>query len=481
MNNNIVYAAVVVFILAFILHSVPSLTSEYPVGLDSYYFLRIGTLMADSSFQLDYDPISFGGRDFAYPPGLPYVFGILAFFSDIETTGTFLTLIVGSLATVVFFLIGLKIMDRKAAFFSAVIFSMIPVVIWKTSSAVVSSTYTIFLFLLSLYFILNPRLRKFFVIPSIVLLLFSPAFSILIFIFSLFYLRKNKLVQIQSVVLLLGIVYSSLVFFEGFSNIYIYKDLPDALKTLVYPSLNAADFLYRINPIVFFLGLVSFVFFGKRFFQKCKTPSFWKALRRVRAEHATFFLLGLISALLLIFGFIEPDRGVLYLSVPLSLGSGVFLSSIVKRSLIYSLFALVIVFSLLLVPFAYNNLMDVTPKKEEIEALELLGAVDSDNMILSAPSDGHLVGYFSGKRVFLDGNLIYAPDVKNRFLDAETVFTTKNDSLRSSLLDKYNLTHVFFSRWEQAAYKTDGSSLKNDPNLEPLFRGNSTTIYRKMK
>ncbi|RZN15479.1 MAG: hypothetical protein EF812_02270 [Methanosarcinales archaeon] len=72
--------------------------------------------------------------------------------------------------------------------------------------------------------------------------------------------------------------------------------------------------------------------------------------------------------------------------------------------------------------------------------------------------------------------------VNQKINDVNTIYTTRNRSDVLSLINKYNITHIYVGTMEQQYYGKAVLKFKNDSSFKPIYKDvhNSTTIYEIM-
>jgi hypothetical protein len=460
-----------VFLFALMVHSIPALTTEYPMGIDTYYFLRIGGLMHDSGFHLSYDPLSFGGRPFQYPAGLPLLMGLLASFSDLAVSGIAVSVVAGALCSVVLFFISGELFKGskrsvEISAFAAILFALVPVVLWRTSGAVINMTYEVLLFFTVLYFLFNGRLRRYFIVPFLGLILFSPALAVVAALISLAYIKKSDKWLKFCIIASLAISIINTAFFAGsFSSIYVSRNLPPEIYRAIYPPVDLQGIFYRLNPLIFALGLLSGALALKH------------AKARTERNKLVFFLLSSALLVALLAGFAELDRMSFYLSGPLCIGTAYLLSRIPARKLMFAAFAVLLVPAAVLAGMTAADMSYVTPTQAEMAVLKASNSAANET-ILSTEVNGHVVSYATGSKNFLDGNLINAPNLSERYEAARAIYTTFDSTLRQDLLEKNSINYIFLSRWEREKFQADEKYFHEDSHLMIVTRENQTFLYR---
>ena len=67
MKRALVFLAAI-FVVALVIRMAPYFWEDRPIGLDSYYHIRMAQSLEDG--RPVYDELSYGGRSYEYPPGI---------------------------------------------------------------------------------------------------------------------------------------------------------------------------------------------------------------------------------------------------------------------------------------------------------------------------------------------------------------------------------------------------------------------------
>jgi uncharacterized membrane protein len=73
--------------------------------------------------------------------------------------------------------------------------------------------------------------------------------------------------------------------------------------------------------------------------------------------------------------------------------------------------------------------------------------------------------------------------VNQRINDVNTIYTSQNRSDVLSLINKYNITHIYVGTMEKQYYGNGVLKFKNESLFKPVYKDvhNSTTIYKIMR
>ncbi|MBI3051556.1 hypothetical protein HYY74_03795 [Candidatus Woesearchaeota archaeon] len=157
-----------------------------------------------------------------------------------------------------------------------------------------------------------------------------------------------------------------------------------------------------------------------------------------------------------------------YLSLPVAIfaGEGLYSISTAKWEMetIKKLTILLIACGLVFSTASYiNRLHREGPGNEELQALEWLRQ-QPDGLVLSHYSNGFVIEYYSQKPVLLNSFLVEY--LKNRYLDSEEIFSSRNLQNTERLLNKYDVRYIYID----SAMKSGKVWNKGDEGLLFLFR-----------
>lgn len=405
-----------ILLLAAAIRFYPMIEFSYPIGIDSYYHIRLSEYFTHGF--VSYDPLSFGGRPYVYPPGMHIMTAIL---HDATTLPiSFLVQVVPtlfSLAGIAFvYLITKKLYNEKTGLIAAFLFAMTPVAIWKTASNGLVTAVDMTL-LLAAFFMILEKNYKVASLTTIILLVFSPIVALFA---AMLLILSNRGYGAAVLVLCVAIVALN---FNAVSNIYLTKDVPADLKSGLYEPFSL-DTVYHLGLLIP-LGLI---------------PLFWKKKNNLLA--LWLVLLGFM----VVFNFVETDRGLFYLSVPLSINAALVLSN---KKVFPAALAIVLVLSSLAGAVAVDRLFwpISTVSPEERQAMFWLKYNTPQNStVLATIFEGHWITGIGERKSVIDGNIIAAPNLTDRYEAVKSIYLNQS---RKELIDKYKIDYIILSGREQ--------------------------------
>ena len=425
-NTNIML--LLILAIAFSVRMIPAFW-EPMAGIDSYYHLRLSEMVKENGL-VNYDPISQGGRIHNYPPGIHILIAGASFLADGKIAGHVLLSIFGSFIVLSGFLISKKLYNEKAGIAASLLLVFSVVSIWATGS-ITNDGIAAGIFSLSALCFVYKRIRPCIAI-TFALLIFSPFFAVFAsVIFAAF--TDNK--KIRPIFLL--IIAIALFFYIKETYLYTSNALPEYVKNAIFPNLSAYEIIIRLTPFMLLSVL------GLMFCRKDKFLIAWT------------FLLAILSFI------IEPNRILFYISLPLSILAGGFLSQ--RRRSIYGIFLILIIISgLFSANYALMQLKDVSMSSDEYEAFTWIrDNSPSDSVILATPMEGHWINSVSKRKNVVDGYLF--SETEERLDDAYKIYTDGDELL----IRKYNISYVVFSRFSPARF-----------NATIVFEKGTTTITK---
>jgi hypothetical protein len=442
----------VIFLIALIIRLLPLTSYPYLIGTDSYYHARMAEQILTGNF---YDPLSFGGRSYLYPPGMHILLASFSFMGT-EAAAQLIPTLIAAFAVVAIFFVTRERYGEKAGFIAALLLAFVPVNIWKTASNSLVSGIDLTILLIAVYFLLRKE-YKFYTIATIILAIFSPFVAIFAL---LLLLSDRKFLRSKIILTALAIaVLAMIIFFPLFGNIYITKVLPSDIKFALYENVTAEGLLFRLNPVLI-LGALGLLLQAAR-----------KKINRLLIFW-TIFITGLSMLSLL-----ETDRGLFYLAVPLAIYSAYIMTDkkIFKDKKIHMIIlSAIIIFSAVVgiasVSSIYWSAMD---PNERVALLWIEKNTPTDATVLATISEGHWVTGVAQRKNVIDGNMNGAPNFSERYEDVKTIYTTSDTEVRTELLNKYNVSYVLFSGWP---YNLGGED-RNFQNYDIVFTAGIVKVF----
>ncbi|MCX6814436.1 MAG: hypothetical protein NTY20_02200 [Candidatus Aenigmarchaeota archaeon] len=427
MKNPELKEILIVFSIAFLVSVSPVLARWYAygipgiIGFPTYYHQRIADYIISGTFSW-YDPLSFGGRPYTYPPLFSFM---LAGFSvlGLEFGGVIMMGLLGGLTAVTCFLLARELIGKKNAV--TVILLSSPAFIFLFSHLSTRSP-PILLGLIAIYLGLKKKSWWLISLP----LAFSYFFHIetgLIFSALLMFVNRDYLNHAKSVLLALlaaGVFYAPLFMAYGIPQ-------PNAIHTdyisrgyglesfnLPYFAWETGNNYDNVALVVLAFSLIGFYFTKNSFLRK-------------------WFLLSLILAL-------ASTRLLMYLVFPAAIlaAAGIYHAS--KKYRKYGKLILGIFFAY---SIAIGFWMDISfatsyPVAKQTEALLWIKQNTPDNVtVLSDWAHGHWITGIAYRKSFVDGYAEYAPDADRRVAELKTFY--KNCTVPQG----YGIVYAYLEDW----------------------------------
>lgn len=398
-------------------------------GLDTYLHLTICDLVYKGLLiQRDLLGI-FGLRAYGYPMGFHSLLSSLSYLSNTHLNTLFIIIpsVLSSIIAATFFLFSKSFnLTDKEAFLSTLLFTTAPSFVQRSSYSIPEIVGILF-FLLSLSFLLRwneKKDRK--MIFLFLLVFFAYALThrgiffllIVMFIFFLVYFREE--VKRYSILIFFAILILIL------SGIGI-----DLVQRIPWEPVTAKGFILSLGPILFFLGIIGiFNAFERR-------------------EKRDIFLLSWIVAFGLIgtmsFRFRDP-----YLAIPFSL-----IINPVRKDYLRILIPIVIIVGAIQSFYVIENGLYRLDKPTKYSLSFLQENSDQNSVVLTWRIEGYWINGLAKRRDIIIWNKFYQgffnkpPSYKEsleKYKDVEEIFRTINSSRSFELMEKYNVSYIYFSR-----------------------------------
>ena len=201
-------------------------------------------------------------------------------------------------------------------------------------------------------------------------------------------------------------------------------------------------------------------------------------LWRIKKQITAYSLL----ALLVIFAFYAPTAYI-YLTFISAIFAGFGLSSIIKMrwkiDLIKTLTIILIICGLFFSTLSYiNRTANSLPDKDVIKSMEWIKEnTPSNSVILSHYSKGNWITAIADRKVVLDSQADYIKNIKERSLDVNTTFYSRNLVTTEKLLSKYNVHYL----WIDSKMRSGQVWSKEQEGILFLFRNSEKfkKVYSK--
>ncbi len=433
------YEILAVFLIALTVFSLPSILRwtyfDNPsiIGFPTYLHQR-------QALDLDgYDDLSFGGREYTYPPLFSRAIAGFSLLMPIHIAGLLLVAIMGAVSAVFFYVIVREHISRRYALLSSILLILVPGTIYF--NAHLSSRAPPFaLGMAAIYFLLRKNSArknlsaladKNIIIAGIffgIAALFHPETAFFFGLVGLFRAVKDRniFLSLLIAVAIASAYYLPFVATHGFPEV---NALHEEYRTRQYSleSTSIQTFFFELAPN----GYLTFAIVGLAVFGLAKKRHMFLLY---------WFLLALAFALI-------AERFAVYLAVPIVLLAVYALAAAEKKKWFKTVLVLLLIYSVFLAAAKIAYFSQFYPTKEQYNTMLWIKENTPPNAtILSDWSWGHWITGIAERRNFADGYAEYAPHASERIAKLEQFYRTCN------VPEGYNISYVYMEQWFEKSY-----------------------------
>ncbi len=406
--------------------------SDFPIGWDGFYHLRVLKLTGEQQKFIPYDSISAGGRLQTYPPGYYALLLPLELLTGAraETMGRLISPAMGALAIIALFVLARRIFVGDTAT------ALIAILLFSTSTEVLGAFVSFAMPQAVGHFLVASGIFTFLFVPSVfpvVALSLSvthaiSTFSLLVYIliFTIFDFRTLKKPAATAFVLLLAFpLFWGRVLFPSYN-----------VPTWGVP-MKIQDYIGALGP----LQVLVFLF----------------ALSSVSRLKNGFSAAGAIM-LLLSRGPLLPARLIYHSILPLSVSAAGFLKRKITGSFgrMAPILAVLVLSAYLLTGAArWGNYAGPQLNAQDMDALRWVTANTGEGSPVLGYKDFSAVWtlYYSERPTVLDGYSETVSDSYARMDDEARAYSSNSTDEAKQLFAKYGVRYLFFDSTEEDAYK----------------------------
>jgi len=455
--RNETWMLIAIFSLVFLVRLV--FTLQMPAFSDDSSFIiqRYTEHISQEGIPLIQDPLSYGGRSVLYSPFLNYLLWILDFFLPSFVVFKILPqLFISSLVILVYFIAKEVNTNETLALLAALLSGFIPIIFVKTLNSI--SVYSLMIPLLFYLIYIMIRLERdnrlilHFVIGSFILAALHPS-SFLLPIALIFYfmfmvsesfsiktVKKEIMFFLIFLVLLLQFLLYKQAFLQHGWGI-IWGNVPMDVVSSYFEEISILNMFYTIGVLPILFGFIGIV------------------LGFYRKKENIFLLSGVIMSTLLLLWlrFLEPDIGLMFLGVALTVvsinGLDFFYNYLLKTKIknvdrFFSIILIggILIFSIVPSFVASYNVVQDSPDNNDLEAMQWIrDNTPEDAVVLGDVDEGGFISQYGKRKNVMDTNFLLAPEASQRFNDLSIILSTKSEAKALELMKKYNIKYVYIS------------------------------------
>lgn len=442
---------------------------------ESYFHIRQVNHILETGFPLFQE----GDRVFVFSPVFDYILAVFGLFFPIVLAGKILSnLFAASLVVAIYLFVKLYTKDEHVALLSALISGFIPIFIGETfaSLSVYPLMFSLLLFFLYTYLHLPDNL-SWFVITSFFLVFLHPISLVFILGLCVYYVliyvadieREKWEFEVVLFSLFLGL-WSNFLIYKDALLLYgprvIWQNIPLGLLSTYFTKITLLEAL-------FFIGLIPFV---------CGVFIIWKHLFRRKNKYTYMFIsYTLVVSLLLWLRLLTPKIGLMLLGLFFVLLFAQFYSAFLdyctrtrfaKRiGVIKLLIVLVFILTSVFPSVVYSSqVVEESFVAEELASLRWLAKnTPEESVVFALPQEGHLIEAIAKRKTILDSNFLSIADAETRYNDIVTFYTTPSKIQAIEILNRYDVTHVYFSPTARSFFAVEELSFITPLCFVPIY------------
>jgi hypothetical protein len=454
--------------------------------------LRYAEYINQNFLPMKFDELSYGGRQLVYFPLFYYILAIFNFIMPMELVGKIIPNLFASCLIFVVYLITVEITKNKGAgIFTALLSGFIPLFYSETIFSVSIYTLVIPLTFLCLYFFLRISDDPNSVVPFLLvmaLLRYTHVLVILFVIALFFYLilistenlkQRRSEIEIILFVMFLG-TWSLFISYKNVFLLYgpfvLWQNIPQNLLSTLFSDITLLETMHRIGIIPIICG----VYIVYKYMFKEKNRSIYLLISFV-----------VLLFFLLFFKLIQLNTGLIFLGVILVLLFAQFYDNFFKyiqktrfawyKHIILLILGIAFVFTQF-IPSIYYALYDTKSLVSDSEINAFLWLKENsgqDDVILTTVSEGYLAPYFAERKNVIDPNFLLIDDIDERYTDVKTIYTTSFITEAIKLLNKYQITYIYFSPRAKREFGTEKLMFLEGSCFEKVY-SEEVEIYKSL-
>ncbi len=430
----------------------------------AYFHLRHIEHLVEEKNTLEYDELSYSGRNVLYPSLFHFIMAFFSFGSMFLLKLIPELLIAFSLFLV--YSIAREISGNNySAVFSAMLFSFIPVLLRETLNSLSVYSLVIPLLLLMLYSLLRLDNKKYlwiFIICSFLLplihtssIIFVATVIIYLFLIAGGALSSTKLKSEAILFSVLLIVLLNLITFKRallqYGANFIWQSIPSNVLSDSFRQLSPLDLLISVGFLPLILGAIG-IYIG--------------ILRDKKKVAYLFGAFAIAALVLLVLRLLTISVGLLFLGVALSIFAAptvyTIYSYLDKIKINYAKTLFVVILLLLFFGLSFRSSFLAAKDSNIIGSSRikdmgwLVSNTDNESVVLGSIEDGNLIATVAKRKNVIDSDFLFAPNPIERAKDIDIIYSTVSEAAAMGLIKKYNISTIYLSDATKFKYDIQG-------------------------
>ena len=468
----------ILFLVVVSLRIYTSLNMQNFSSGEAYYNERIvNHLIHEKSF-LDYDPLSYGGKELLKPQLFHLILALFTL-GDKTLLKIIPEIFMGLIVFVVYF-IGKEItQNEKASLIAALFSSFVPILFVDTLNVISEYTLAIPLLLFMLYCLLKLDNRKYlysFIVSAVLLPLIHPIAIIFILVCIVYFfllsggslhatkLKKEAVLAASLIIILIQFIQYKKAFLLYSAGI-IWQNAPANIIADSFRGFTVADLLLGIGLIPLIIGAIG-LYIG---------------ITQERKKSVYLFSSLIFSTLLIIaLRLITISLGIILLGIIFGILSSVAIDkllnytnkikfSLISKSLLPIILILFLFTSFFPIYSSIKQLNDINNEKIN-DLLALKEKFPEDVVVLTNLQEGNLITGISARKNVIDTNFLMAPNSVERIKDTKIIYQTFTQSVAMELIKKYKINIIYLSPDTKMIYNVDELVYTGNLDCFQIFR-----------
>lgn len=477
-----------IFLFILVLRLVFTLSSTNFISDASYFNLAQTQNILDTGHPSSY--YIFGGNQLITSlPFFPLLLSIFTLIMPLNLVGKLIPQVLASFLPLIVYFISYNLLrNKKISYINALLAGTLPIFIKSTINSVLPNSFTIPLFFLSLFFLLNLHKNKKYVnyfIISLIILMLSSTLAIILALSLILYLilvRNTHLKDnpLETEVILFSsfiIFWFFIIFFKNIFLIHgystIWQNTPAPILQNYFKEIGFLESVYAIGIVPIIAGILTI----------------YKYL--ISSHRKSIYLFSsviLVTFTLMWFRLIKSMDASILLGVSLIIISGQiyldfrnFLINTkfpLKKFTLTLLTILLILFSLVPTTFYLQNSSSESFSQKEIDAMYWLKEnTPKDAVISSNYLEGQLIESLAERNVLIHQNFFLFQDSESRLTAHNIILSSSfsTNALRESI--KYGVDYIYFSNISKKHFNEEQIPYIDDSCFEKVY-DNEIQIYK---
>jgi len=128
-----------------------------------------------------------------------------------------------------------------------------------------------------------------------------------------------------------------------------------------------------------------------------------------------------------------------------------------------------------------SDKIDQAYTQNEIKALLWIRQnTQKEDVILSTLNEGHLIATIARRKNFIDSNFMFVDNIDQRLTDTYKIYKTASQTQAITLLNKYNIKYIYFSKRAKEKYQINNLSYADNTCFKKMFFNEDASIYKSL-